>query len=506
MRNSDLTPLALELAQWGVKDASALEWLDSPPPGALAEGQKLLQKLGALDRQGFITPHGRSMAALPAHPRLSHMLLIAQSRGYGSSACDLTALLAERDIYRTTKKIVVKQTCSSDLLDRLEFLAEWRKNGGAMAASGEVDIYLLRSVDRASRDFQRLIGVKETEQIPSDEEIGLLLAIAFPERIARQREPGSDRYVLANGRGGRLSNRSGVRNRTFIVAVVMEGGDRGDGMIHMASSLTLETLRREFGPCIVQRRLVTWDAGEGRVVSREEERFEELIISSRQIAPDREELQAALIEGLRHGPGLAALGWTNNATQFRARVEFLGRLFPNEGWPDFSDEALLAALPAWIGPFLGSARSLQDLGAIDPLQPLKMLLNREQALRLDEGAPTHLAVQSGSRISVQYNVDGPPVLAVKLQELFGLSESPTVAWGRVPILLHLLSPAGRPIQVTSDLQSFWDKVYPEVKKELKGRYPRHPWPDDPWSATPTRHAKKRGQEKNGTKNKITNPK
>jgi ATP-dependent helicase HrpB len=499
IRNSDLTSLALELAQWGIRDANALDWLDVPPPGALAEGRRLLQSLGALDRQGLITPHGRAMGTLPAHPRLSHMLMVAQRRGYGVLACDLAALLAERDLYRAADKFVARETSSSDLLDRLESLAEWRKNGRGRTASEELDTYLCKAVDRASREFKRLLGIKGPEQTPSSEEVGLLLAIAFPERIARQREKGSDRYLLANGRGGRISNRSAVRDQPFIVAVVMEGGERGDGLIHQASSLSPEMLRREFGTGFLKRRLVEWDAGEGRVIAREEERFGELVIASRQVAPSRDEMHAALIEGLRGGPGLAALGWTTCATQFRVRVEFLRHLFPNEGWPDFSDAALLVALPAWLGPYLGSARNLADLSAIDPLHLLKMMLTREQLLRLDEGTPTHLTVQSGSRISVQYEAAGPPVLAVKLQEMFGLAETPTVAWGRVPILLHLLSPAGRPIQVTSDLQNFWNAVYPEVKKELKGRYPRHPWPDDPWSATPTRHAKKRGPGEKGSK-------
>jgi len=491
MRNADLTPLALELAGWGIKDAGVLDWLDPPPTGALAEGRALLQRLCALDQQGFITPHGRAMTALPAHPRLSHMLLVAASRGQGAPASDLAALLAERDIYRGGDNSVARHTSPSDLLDRLESLAEWRKNGSGGAASGEVDPYLCRTVDRASREFQRHLGINGAGQTPSAEEVGLLLAHAFPERIARQRDAGSERYLLANGRGGRLSSRSAVRDRPFIVAVVMEGGERGDGVIHQASSITLETLCSEFGAGFERRRLVEWDAGEGRVIAREEERFGELIIAVRQVAPGGEELRTALIEGLRGGPGLAALGWAPHSTQFRARVEFLRRLFPSEGWPDFTDSALLAALPAWLGPFLGSSRSLAHLGALDPLPALKTILTRDQARRLDEGSPTHLTVPSGSRIAVQYCDDTPPLLAVKLQELFGLAETPTVAWGRALVLLHLLSPAGRPIQVTSDLRNFWNTVYPEVKKELKGRYPRHPWPDDPWSAAPTKHAKRR---------------
>ncbi len=490
IRNADLAPLALELAGWGVRDAGALAWLDPPPSGALGEGRSLLQSLGALDTLGLITPHGRALTALPVHPRLAHMLLIARGSGKGAAASDLAALLAERDIYRGANGGARNQASPSDLLDRLELLAEWRKKGRGKGMSSEVDPYLCRAVDRASQELQRLLGVKGREGALSAEEVGALLANAFPERVARQREPGSDRYQLANGRGGRLSERSAVRNSPFIVAVVMEGGERGDGVVHQASSITQETLRSQFVGNIERRRVVEWDSREGRVIAREEERLGELVLATRQVVPGGDEVRNALVAGLRSSRGLAALGWTANSVQFRARVEFLRQLLPDEGWPDFSENALLAALPDWLGPFLGSARSLTDLGAIDPLHPLKTMLTREQGRRLDEGAPTHLTVPSGSRIAIQYVADGPPVLAVKLQELFGLAETPTVAWGRVSLLLHLLSPAGRPIQVTSDLRNFWNAVYPEVKKELKGRYPKHPWPDDPWGAEPTRKTKK----------------
>jgi ATP-dependent helicase HrpB len=491
IRNADLSPLALELACWGVKDAGALYWLDPPPTGALAEGRALLQRLGALDRQGLITPHGRAIADLPAHPRLSHMLLVAHLRGYGALASDLAALLAERDIYRGAENVVARHTGPSDLLDRLESLVKWRKNGRGGAVSGEVDHFQCRAVDRVSRQFKRLLGVKICGEESTADDVGFLLALAFPDRIAKQRETGSDRYLLANGRGGILSKRSSVHNQPFIVAVVMEGGERGDGVIHQASALSLETLQREFGEAFEHQRLIEWDSRQGRVIAREEERLGEIVITGRQLVPSSEELRIALTEGIIGGPGLAALNWTHQAIRFRARVEFLRRLFPSEGWPDFSDDALLRALPAWLGPFLYNVRSLTDLGVVDLLAPLETLLTRDQLRRLEEGAPTHLTVPSGSRIAVQHSADGPPVLAVKLQELFGLAETPTVAWGRAPMLLHLLSPAGRPIQVTSDLRNFWNKVYPEVKKELRGRYPKHPWPDDPWSAAPTRHAKRR---------------
>ena len=522
IRIADLTPLALELALWGVKDAGALDWLDPPPSGALAEGRGLLQRLGALDRHGLITPHGTMMAALPAHPRLAHMLLEGRSRGSGALAADLAALLAERDIFQGVDSASARHTSPSDLLDRVEALDQWRASGRGRSICGEIDPYRCRAVDRAARELRSLPGgrgrapgqeTSDREELkppltgirspvpppsagagaaPTAEAVGLLLALAFPDRIARQREPGSDRYLLANGRGGRLSSRSAVRNQPFLVAVVMEGGERGDGLIHQASAVTLETLRREFGGEFIKNRLVEWDAGLGRVVAVEEERLEGLVIASRQVAPAAEELRSALVEGVRGGPGLAALNWTPQAAQLRARVAFLARLFPEEGWPDFSDKMLLETLPEWLGPFLDKVRSMAGLAQIDLIPPLKALLSWEQGRRLDAGAPTHLTVPSGSSIAVRYEVAAPPILAVKLQELFGLAETPTVAWGRVPVVLHLLSPAGRPIQVTQDLNNFWNVVYPQVKKELKGRYPRHPWPDDPWNATPTRHVKKRG--------------
>jgi ATP-dependent helicase HrpB len=487
---TELTPLVLELAEWGMTDPSRLDWLNPPPAGAMAEGVKLLQRLGALDRHGLITPHGKRMAALPLHPRLAHMLLSAHERGDGALAADIAALLSERDILRGNDRPAGRHASPSDILDRVEALNEWRNRGRGGEAWSEVDPWLCRIVDRAARELRGTLAIKGPGKDPSAEDVGIFLALAFPERIARQREPGSDRYLLANGRGGCLTKRSAVRDQPFLVAVAMEGGERGDGLIHQASALTHEVLRREFASGFLRRRSVEWDKGEGRVVAREEERLGEIVISSRQVVPDADELCSALMEGLRSA-GIAALKWTPQAMQFRARVQFMAHLFPEEGWPDFSDKGLLGGAERWLAPFLGKASSLADIGALDIIPPLRAMLNWEQARRLDEGAPTHLTVPSGSRIVVSYSGDGPPVLAVKLQELFGLAETPAVAWGRSSVLLHLLSPAGRPIQITADLRNFWDKVYPEVKKELKGRYPKHPWPDDPWSAVPTRHAKKR---------------
>jgi ATP-dependent helicase HrpB len=238
---------------------------------------------------------------------------------------------------------------------------------------------------------------------------------------------------------------------------------------------------------------VSWDSVEGRVVAREEERLDAITLASRPVTPSREEVCAALVRGIVAGPGLAALNWTPQASQFRARVIFLARQAPEKAWPDFSTEWLTVNLAEWLGPYLAGVRSLEGLARVDLLPPLKAQLSWEQQRLLDEGTPTHLTVPSGSRISLDYAAEMPPVLAVKLQEMFGLGDTPTVAWGRVPVLIHLLSPARRPIQVTRDLRGFWNSTYQEVKKELKGRYPKHPWPDDPWNAPPAKGTMKRGK-------------
>ncbi len=488
---TDLAPLVLELAAWGVSDPGCLPWLDQPPAPAMAEGGRLLQLLEALDPNGRLTPHGKEMAIFPLHPRLSHMLLKARERGYGFLACDLAAILSERDISRRTSPERGKEKSASDLLDRCQLLAEWRSNARHSRDSAPVDVQSCQTVDRVARQLRKLLNDEATHDFFDAESIGLMLAWAFPDRIARQRTPGSDRYLLANGKGAILSDRSAVYDEPFLVAVNCEGSDGSDDVIRLASTLSLETVRREFPSMVVRQRIVNWDVRQGRVVATEEERFGSICLGSRQVTPAPDEVQTALIKGIVRNDGVAALPWTPAAREFQARVMFLARVFPDEGWPDLSDSCLDSSLAEWLGGWLGGVKSMADLARLDILPPLRGLLDRDQARRLDVGAPHDISVPTGSRVRLHYPPDGPPVLAVKLQELFGLAATPVVAWGRVPVVLHLLSPAGRPIQITRDLRNFWDTVYPEVKKELKGRYPRHPWPDDPWNAEPTRYTKKR---------------
>lgn len=483
IRTADLAGLVLELALWGVKDAGTLQWLDPPPAAPLSEGRRLLAGLGALDRSGAISRHGRAMALLPVHPRLAHMLLTARERGLASLACDVAALLTERDIVRTSAAGGRKETSDSDIFDRVELLDLWRARKNFSAGSPEGDQQACRSADRVARHLRHLLGCGDERGEVSAQAAAHLLALAYPDRIARRREAGSERYLLANGRGGRLSPRSALRDREFIVAAVMEGGEGGDGSIHLAATLTLEDIRQECAPLIERQRVVAWDAVEGRVVAREEERLGALVLASFPATPAADDLLEALLAGIAEG-GLEVLNWTDHAAQFLARARFIGRHAPAGQWPDISDAHLVATLADWLGPYLAGVRSLAGVAKVDLISPLQGLFNREQRKMIEEGAPTHLTVPSGSRVLLRYADDAPPVLEVKLQELFGLAETPTVAWGRVPVVLHLLSPARRPVQVTSDLRGFWNGAYREVRKELKGRYPKHPWPEDPWSAVP----------------------
>ena len=487
IRSADLAPLALELARWGVREATSLPWLDPPADGSLRAARKLLRELGALDDLDRLTRAGEAMAVLPTHPRLAALLTAAQRLGLGHLGCDLAALLSERDLYR--REGPVRPKTDSDLLDRLELLRRWRRSGGGGAG---VDAAACAAVERAARYWRRQLhlppGAKEAH--PDLENVARLLLAAYPDRLAKEREAGSGRYLLANGLGGRLSGRSGVSRESWLVAVDLAGIKNGEGLIHSASTVPEGLLARLYAERLVWQRRVTWDEREERVVAVEERRLGALLLASRPVRAGAEETLAALLAGVRQ-MGLDVLSWRPEARQLVARLRFLARLFPAEEWPDPGPQQLLAALEEWLGPYLAGVKNRAELSRVDLLSPLAALLDWPQRQRLTELAPTHLQVPSGSRILLDYCTGETPVMAVKLQELFGMAETPRIAGGRVPVLLHLLSPARRPMQVTADLRNFWDSVYPEVKKELKGRYPKHPWPDDPWTAQPTRGVKRR---------------
>ncbi len=482
--DADLAQLVLELARWGVTDPATMAWLDPPPAGHLAQARQLLQELAALDARGRITDLGRRMAVLPVHPRLAHLLLAGAAAGNAALACDLAALLSERDILKERDR-------SADLDDRLHALNAFRQQGaGAVRALGG-DPGGCRRVEQVSRQLRQLLPRASTKASSMDP--GALVAAAYPNRIAQRRPGQPHHYKLASGRAARLANHDHLAHHEYLAVASLDAG-RTDGRIFLAAALDLAGLEEAMGARIETHENVTWDDASASVTALRQRRLGALVLDSVPLAkPAPERVLAAMLEGVRR-MGLDALPWSEAARDLQARIESLHRWQPTTGWPEVADQHLAATLAEWLAPYLTTIRTRDQLGRLDLHAILLGLLPWEQQRELERQAPTHLTVPSGSRIRLSYSPDGrPPVLAVRLQELFGLAETPTVAAGKIAVVLHLLSPARRPIQITQDLRGFWNTSYHEVKKELKGRYPKHHWPDDPWQAPPTARVKPRKQ-------------
>jgi len=487
IRIADLSELLLSLALWGVNEPDTLVWIDSPPLPAIADARRTLVSLGAIDENNLITGAGKRMAELPLHPRLAKLLVTGIDLKMGGIAADLAALLAERDIFRSDWSRNIYRPF--DLGCRLDALAGWR--AGKSLASESLDKTALRAVDRVSSQLRRIGGVSNAD-IPYDARVvGLLAAAAFPDRIAMRREAGSSRYLLSNGRGGVLERGSSLTPPLFLVAAAFDAGEGGEGRIFLGAEIAVADLRSLFNREILKKRTVFWDEEARKAVVREEELLGALTLGSRPDRAGKDDVRAAFLDHIEQTGTLDMFSFTPEALQFQARVNLVKSLFPEQKWPDLSLQALPGSAGEWLPELFHLLDRPERGGALDILPVLKGLLGWKQEKLLDELAPTHIAAPSGSRVRLDYVAEGGPVMAVKLQELFGLADTPAIVGGRRKVLIHLLSPAGRPMQVTRDLASFWDKVYPEVKKELKGRYPRHPWPDDPWTANPTRFTKKR---------------
>jgi ATP-dependent helicase HrpB len=478
IREADLAPLALDLAAAGVTDPSELRWLDAPPASSFAQARELLAELGALDARGRITEHGRRMARLALHPRLAHMLLASESLGLAGLACDLAALLAERDVLRPEPGAAG----DADVGLRLAAL-----RGGA-APGFVVDRDAARRAREQASLWRRQIGAAAAQ--PSDDaSAGVLLALAYPDRVGRRRAGAAGRYLLRNGAGAAFANAQALAQNEWIVAAELDGR-RPESRVYMAAMLDDADVLRLFAEQIEREAVVEWDDDAGQVIARRRARLGAIVLED---APLRdapaERVVAALLDGVRRR-GLGALPWSDAASRLRERVAFLRTL--DDGWPDWSDGALLDSLGSWLAPRAAGARRLDDLTRVDLGAALLDALPWELRARLDALAPTHVTLPTGNRAAVDYADPGAPALAVRLQELFGLADTPCIGGGRVPLTLQLLSPARRPVQVTRDLAGFWRGSYFAVRKDLRGRYPRHYWPDDPLQAEPTARAKPRG--------------
>ena len=443
--NADLAPLLLELAAWGVAEPAALAWLDPPPAAHLAAAAELLRMLGALGVDGRITALGREMARLPLHPRLARFLLAGQQAGALPEACRIAAELSSRAAATTL-------------------------------------------IERTARQLLQLLGAgggttAETVGLP-----GAYIA-AWPDRLAQRRDEGGERYLLASGRGARISPRCDSRGG-LLVALQVDGGSGAEGVIHRAEPVTAGQIKLALPHLLERKRRVAWDESAQRVSASEVEVVGALVLASRQIKAADDEVTPLLLEQVARR-GVLCLNWSDSARQLQGRVGLAARLLPEEGWPDISTGWLEEHLDTWLGGQLAGVRSWQELQRVDVCQAVQQLLGWRLGQELERVAPTHLTIPSGRRVALDYVAEEGPVLAVKLQELFGLADSPMVCRGRQAVLVHLLSPAGRPLAVTRDLKGFWQRGYLEVRKEMRGRYPKHPWPDDPWNAPATALTKRR---------------
>lgn len=485
---SDLSSLVLELAVWGIKEPSGLRWLDAPPASSWESAVQLLRDLGALDGQGSVTRAGRDIARLPLHPRLGRLVIRSAELECTSLGADLAAILSERDMMRGRPSGPASSCMTADITERLCALRAWR----AGKKTAGVDIWALRTIERTAGQLVHLmksVQDKFCPQVSDPDLVPRLLLSAFPDRIAARREEADGRFILVQGRGARLPATDALARSPFIVAVNLDAGEKGEGKIHIAEPLDEELVRQECRGRIADVRKVEWDRKENRIIAVTEERLGSIILSSKSFVPEDEEALPLLCEAIRGRN--AMVEFSKAARQFQGRVSFIRRAFPEEEWPDLSDDSLFAHPEEWLLPWLGGIRTQQDLAGLDILPALQAQIPWAKQKLLDERAPSAIVVPSGHGVVLDYTAGEIPVLAVKVQEMFGLGDTPAVAGGRVKVLLHLLSPARRPVQVTQDLKGFWDTGYQQVKKELKGRYPKHPWPDDPWNAVPTRKAHKR---------------
>lgn len=469
--DADLAPLALDLAMAGFPDPAALRWLDQPPQAAYSQGRELLTLLGALNPDGSLSRHGREMASLGAHPRYAHLLLEARKLGQATlvQAADLVAILEERDFLQA-----VGGPPPVDLRLRLEMLE--RQSGSIPAGtSAGLDHGALQQVRRSAAEWRKRVGAIGSVDLREAEEVGLLLALAFPDRVAMQRG-GTGRFLLRNGRGIRLDPADPLAHSEWLVAAVLDDSGR-EARVRLAAPVEIEAILQHAAEQVDESEQLSWDSESLAVTRRRITRLGALVIHDRRlpVQADDESLQLLLL-GISN-QGLQILPWSEGALHLRARLQFLHQLDPE--WPAQDEPRLLQELEQWLAPFLAG---VIRLNAVSPQLLEQALLHRLPSTllgQLDQLAPERIALPNGHQVRIDYTDPAQPVLAARLQEFFGMTNTPVIGGGRVPLMLHLLSPARRPVQITRDLASFWAKGYAEVRKDLRGRYPRHRWPEDP---------------------------
>ena len=463
--SADLSSFALDLAQWGAGDTGQLAFLDAPPQAAMNEARTLLREIGAIDENNRITEEGRKLRALPLPPRLARMVVDAAAQGAGEMAAAIAAVLTERGLGGN----------DVDLGHRLENFRRDRS----------------RRAEDARTMVRRWAATAGNRQTDNDQSPGALLALAYPDRVARNRGGSGGAFLLANGRGGMIDPASALARETYLVVAELAGAAAA-GRIVLAAPITLEEIEQDFAEQIRDSETVTFDATSASLRARRTRRLGSLVLAEQTRPVGFDSGSARLLaEGIAT-IGVRKLPWSKAQLQLRNRVMFLRRAEGDE-WPDLSDDTLARTAAEWLAPFLTGKTSLQQIGADDLAAMLDALLPWTLRKRIDAEAPTHFAAPSGSQVPIDYEAEEGPKLSIRVQELFGLAVHPTIAGGRVPLLIELLSPAHRPVQMTRDLPGFWRGSYKDVRTDLRGRYPKHPWPDDPLTAPATRRAKPRGQ-------------
>ena len=467
---ADLASLALDMAEWGIKDIRGMTWLTPPPAGPLKQAEETLEQLSALE-DGRITAHGKKMHALPCHPRLAHMLLKAEESGDLGLATDLAAILEERDP-------MPKET-GADVNLRIEALRRHRRGITVKKKFGRID--------KIASSYRKMFKAKEDNGSVDPYTTGVLLAYAYPERIASARPGNNAQFQMANGKLAMMSHRDDLAAESWLAIAHVDARD-GMGKIFMASPLN----PRDLAPMVEKREVVTWDTRRGGAVATLDLRIGSIVLQSKPLPdPDQDIIVAAICEAIKK-EGLSLLTFDAKLEAWQGRVLSLRKWREDPSWPDVSTEALLQTAADWLAPYLNQVRKPEDLKKINLKEVLQHTLTYQQQQDLNRLAPERIEVPSGSSIKLKYDIHGAvPVLAVRLQEVFGLADTPAVNEGQTKLLLHLLSPGHKPVQITSDLRSFWDSTYFDVRKDLKSRYPKHAWPDDPWTAEAIRGAKRR---------------
>jgi len=485
--SADLTGIALELAAWGVSDPKQLKWLDLPNEKSFEQAVHLLKTMGAVDEQGKISLHGKKMVLAGLHPRLAHMIIKGEEKGLGFLACRIAAFLVEKDFIRFDLG-----SFDPDILLRLELIENTAKKKKRWQKNFIVHQGILHRIIKSEKKIASDFGIKPKNLNP--DKAGTLLALAYPDRIAQKRNSKDNTFLTSSGKGVFFTQPNPLSINKYIVAINLDGNPR-NAKIFLAAPYSIKEFEEEFGDQFKKEHTVFWDKKSMAVEARDEIRFDRLVIQHHKVSKINPDRACDIMIQKIQNHGLSLLPWTKKLQQLKKRIVFLKNTGRFDDLPNVSNEALEKNIDAWLRPFLVNIFSIKQLETMDLAAAFMSLITWEQQKIIEKNAPAHMIVPSGSKKSLQYGNEKKsfesPILEVRLQEMFGLTKNLKIARGTIPITFHLLSPAGRPVQITKDLKSFWTNTYKEVRKDLMGRYPKHFWPNDPICARPTNRVKPR---------------